>query len=106
MPQYQHFIPQFSLSKYNAYQEPKPEQFTGPDHRRALQKAITKANNRAKVNIINLDQGTEDMKFKKQKICEICGDMEQQEALRIGPERLGMNRDLLTELMLAKACAL
>jgi Protein of unknown function (DUF4238) len=71
MPQYQHFIPQFILRKYSNYVEPERQQ-TG-QNRKAYEKAVTRAKKKAKVNIISLEHGFEEMKLEVRNTSRVCG---------------------------------
>jgi hypothetical protein len=59
------------LRKYSDYIEPERQQ-TG-QHKKAYEKAVTKAKKKAKVNIISLKHGFEEMKLEVRKTSRVCG---------------------------------
>jgi hypothetical protein len=70
MRKYQHFIPQFILRKYSDYKEPRREDFALS---KEYQKAKEKAKKKAKVNVLSLENGLDDMKLDVRKTGVVCG---------------------------------
>jgi hypothetical protein len=66
----QHFIPQFILRKYSDYKEPRREDFALS---KEYQKAKEKAKKKAKVNVLSLENGLDDMKLDVRKTGVVCG---------------------------------
>ena len=72
MPQYQHFIPQFILRKHSDYKEPRREDFA-PGLSKEYQKAKEKEKKNAKVNVLSLENGLDNMKLEVRKTKGVCG---------------------------------